>query len=75
MIHSVKNVPVGYGPKKNFGNALNILTKNIIDSSSGDNIFINLNFLRVAYKLGGDYGWRQAIKANKLNVKDLNTRK
>ncbi|WP_346888390.1 hypothetical protein [Clostridium sp. UBA1056] len=39
--------------------------------TSGDNVFITENFPRFAYKLSGELGWRQAIRANGLKRKDL----
>lgn len=75
LLHSVKDVPAGHGPKKNLGKALSTISNNILKSSSDNNIFITANFPRFAYKFSGELGWRQAIKANKLNVKELYTRK
>lgn len=75
LLHSVKDVQEGHGPKKNLGSALTTISKNILNASSDDNIFISANFLRFAYKFLGELGWKQAIKANKLKVKDLYTRK
>ena len=75
LLHSVKNVPAEHGPKRNFGKALAIMSNNILNKLSGSNIFINANFPRFLYKFAGKMGWKKAIKANRLRVKDLYIRK
>lgn len=75
LLNSVKNVPIGRGPKKNLENALAIISKNILNASNDDNIFISPNFPRLVYKFSGELGWRKAIKYNNLKTKDLNIRK
>lgn len=75
MIQSVKNVPLGYGPKKNLGTVFNQLVNNILNRTSGENIFITANFPRIMYKIAAEMGWRKAIKANGLRRKDLHLRK
>ncbi|MBS5883831.1 hypothetical protein [Clostridium sp.] len=75
LLHSIKNIPTGSGPKKNLGSALTTISKNILNASSDDNIFISANFPRFAYKFAAEIGWKQAIKANKLKVRDLYIRK
>lgn len=71
MLPTVKNVPVGSGPKKNLGKALQTLAVNIADGTGGDNIFITANFLRFAYKFAAEAAWRKMVKANGLKTKDL----
>ncbi|ROR29254.1 multimeric flavodoxin WrbA [Mobilisporobacter senegalensis] len=71
MLISIKNIPLGHGPKKNLGNALHKLVKNILDYKSDNDIFVTPNFPRFLYILGGNKGWRDQIKANGLKVKDL----
>ena len=75
LLHSVKNVPAGHGPKRSFGKALTIISNNILNNSSENNLFINANFPRFVYKFAGEMGWKKAVKANKLQVKDLYIRK
>ena len=65
------NVPIGYGPKKNLGLAMKKMVDMILNCRSGDDIYINPNFPRILYKLGGEKGWRKAIRANGLKRKDL----
>ena len=75
MLQSVKNVPAGYGPKKDLGEALSKLVKNISERSSGEDIFITANFPRFLYKLAAEMGWRKSVKANGLKTRDLHLRK
>ncbi|MDV4152614.1 hypothetical protein R0131_17440 [Clostridium sp. AL.422] len=75
LLHSVKNVPLDHGPKKNLGKAMTIISNNILNNSRDNNLFINANFPRFVYKIVGEMGWKKAIKANNLKVKDLNIRK
>lgn len=75
MERSLKNVPIGYGPKKNLEEVLKQLSYNILKYKSGENRFITANFPRFAYKLVAEMGWRQSIKANGLSRKDLFLRK
>lgn len=75
MIPSLKNVPMGHGPKKNFGNAVNELVESIIKGSSAESLYINANFPRFLYKIAGEASWRQGAKENGLKTKDLFRRK
>ena len=75
MLQSVKNVPAGYGPKKDLGEALSKLVKNISERSSGEDIFITANFPRFLNKLAAEMGWRKSVKANGLKTRDLHLRK
>jgi hypothetical protein len=75
MLISTKNIPIGNGPKKNLGNALKTFSFNILNQKSGENIMITANFPRIAYKLAAEAGWRQRIKMNGLQVKDINNKK
>ncbi|WP_195604121.1 hypothetical protein [Clostridium tyrobutyricum] len=71
MITSLKNVPIGHGPKKNLGKVFKKLSDNILKGTSGENIFITANFPRLLYKFAGEMGWRHLIKINGLKRKDL----
>lgn len=71
MVMSVKSVPLGRGPKKNLGIALNQLAKRIANQESAENIYVNLNFPRFLYILAAHQGWRYAVKQNGLKKKDL----
>jgi hypothetical protein len=71
MMAGLENVPVGKGLKKNFGKALSLLSGNIHNKLSGENIYINANFPRFLYKLMAHIGWRQEIRKNGKKAKDL----
>lgn len=75
MLISTKNIPIGYGPKKNLGKALKTFSSNILNQKSEENIIITANFPRIAYKLAAEAGWRQKLKMNGLQVKDINNKK
>ncbi len=75
MIHSLRNVPDGKGPKKNISLALNVLIENIRRKSSADNIYVNAGIPRILYKLAAEQGWRKYIRANGLKTKDLSMRR
>lgn len=71
MLSNLPGIPIGKGPLKNLGVALNTLANSIKNSSNSENVFTTPNIPRFVYKLGGDAGWRQKIKANGLTTKDL----
>jgi len=59
------------GPMKNVHNTLAVLANNIISYKSSDEIYTSPGIPRIVYKIGGEMGWRQAIKKNGLKTKDL----
>ncbi len=71
MLSFMKNVPLGHGPKKNLGKALNEFANNIIHEKSENSIFISPNFPKFAYKYAAHNGWRLQVKTNGLTAKDL----
>ncbi|MGL5378953.1 hypothetical protein [Clostridium sp.] len=71
MIGSIKDVPIGYGPKKNLGKVLNILANNILEGKSGEDLLISPNFPRFAFKMAGNMFWNSKAKSNGLKKKDL----
>lgn len=70
-IISGSNIPVGKGPKKNLGKAMEIFSENIINKASGQNIIINMNFPRFLYKMIADFGWKIQANKNGLKLGDL----
>lgn len=75
MLTATKNVPIGYGPKKNLGKALKQLADNISKCASEENMYITANFPRILYKFSAEMGWKQMVKANGLKLKDLYLKK
>jgi len=63
--------PIGAGPLKNIGMALNTLASNIKRKATGDDFFTQPNFPKFLYKLGGHFNWKSAAKKNGLKRKDL----
>lgn len=62
---------IGYGPMKNLGVALDTFSQNIMDSQSGESLYVEPNFPRFLYKAAAHYGWRKQAKSNGLNIKNL----
>lgn len=71
---ALKSVPVGYGPKNSIDKALENLAKAILNNTSIDDCFTNLNYPRFLYKLGATSRWKKLIRKNGKKVKDLGTR-
>ena len=71
MITSLKNIPMGHGPKRNQGIALEQFASNILSCSSGDDLYITANLPRFLYKIAAEKNWRQSVKANGLKRRDL----
>ena len=43
MIPFIKDIPLGHGPNKNLGNAIEILSSNILNKRTGEDIYISPN--------------------------------
>lgn len=71
MLLSIKKVPFEHWPKKKISKALKELSINVLNRTSGEDIYASVEFPRILYKLAGEMGWRQSIKANGLKRKDL----
>ncbi|MGL5347884.1 MAG: hypothetical protein ACRDA3_11080 [Peptostreptococcaceae bacterium] len=71
MIGTIRDVPLGYGPKKNLGKALDILANNILENQRGKDLFISPNFPRFAFKIAGNMFWNSKAKSNGLKKNDL----
>ena len=55
--------------------AMSELAQKVEVGEQGENLFVNPSIPRIAYKLGGEMGWRKAIKRRGLKRKDLDARK
>jgi multimeric flavodoxin WrbA len=71
MLDGLQNVPAGKGPRKNFSDAIRQLSEHITVGTSAENIYVSPGIPRFTYKIGGEIGWRQQIKANGLSEKEL----
>lgn len=75
MLPLVKNIPLGYGPNKNIGNAIKTLSKNITTAESGTDIFISPNWPRFLWRFQGSIMfWYPRAKANGLNMRKMRRR-
>jgi len=63
--------PIGQGPMKNLGLALDKISANIKNSATDDNFFIEPNFPKFLYKISAHFGWRRQAKDNGIKHKDI----
>jgi len=71
---TIKNVPLGKGPKTTLGKSLAVFSKAILAKETEDNHYITINLPRFVYKFFADIGWKKLIKANGGKVKELERR-
>lgn len=75
MSDMLLKVPLGKGPFKNLGKAMNTLAANIQARQSGESLFVRPNFPRVAWRLAGThFYWNTMAKRNGLTKKDIRRR-
>lgn len=75
MLPFLKDIPLGYGPNKNIGIALQELSRNILSLSQGEDLFISPNFPRFLWKISASlYVWYPRAKKNGLKRKNLKDR-
>ena len=74
MLAGIRSVPLGSGPKKNLGRALEQLAINVSQGASQESLFITANFPKFAYKLAAEAGWVRSAKTNGLRWRDLSLR-
>lgn len=68
MWHSIKDVPPGHGPKKNYGKHLSALAQKIEQQAEYGCVFTTVNLPRIAYKIAGEYGWKKAAEKNGITL-------
>ena len=71
LLSHLKKVPLGQGPLKNLGMALEKFSENILLLKSDEDIYINPNWLRILYFVQGSISWILKARKNNLRVKDL----
>lgn len=72
MFKSLSQVPLGKGPLKNLGKAMDQLSAAILTRSRADSLFIQPNFPRIAWRLAATHSfWHAQAKKNGLRPKDL----
>lgn len=72
MLPFFKNVPLGHGPNKNIGIALQKLNQNILSLNQGEDLFISPNWPRFLWKIQASFCfWYPRAKKNGLKRKEL----
>jgi len=72
MVGSLKKVPLGRGPLKNTGRALQEIAENILSRRSAPPLFVRPNFPRFVWCfMGTHFGWNMRARKNGLTKKDL----
>lgn len=68
MWHSIKDVPVGEGPKAAYGKHLAQFGSRVKNQEQADMVFTTVDFPRLDYKLTGEQGWRKAAEKNGIDL-------
>lgn len=72
MMEYISKYPLGYGPLKDLGNDLIGMADNIKSNNSSENVLLNPNYPRFAWKFAGThFFWNAAAKKNGLKKKDI----
>lgn len=72
MLAFIKDVPLGHGPNKNIGTALQKLSQNILFRSQGEDLFISPNWPRFLWKIQASlFFWYPRAQKNGLKRRDL----
>jgi multimeric flavodoxin WrbA len=72
MLPYIESVPLGHGPLKNLGKALDELVKNIQNKRRGENIFISPNFPYICWEfMATNVFWNGQARKNGLKKKDI----
>ncbi len=75
MLPFLKDVPLGHGPNKNIGTALQELSQNILSQNQGKDLFISPNLPRFLWKIASSFCfWYPKAKKNGLKRKGLKER-
>lgn len=68
----IKDIPLGYGPNKNIGNALKEMACNIENFESGNDIFISPNWPRFLWRIQASLSvWYPRARKNGLKRREL----
>ncbi len=75
MMGFVENIPLGYGPVKNLGNALKTLAQNIEVQKCGEDILFSPNWPRFAWRYNATHDfWHKNARKNGLKIRDIKKR-
>ena len=69
MLPSIQKVPLGHGPKKKIGAAIEEMASNIISGKSGKSQYMEPDFPALVYKFIVERQWRSNAKANGTKLK------
>ncbi len=73
MLPFLKDIPLGHGPNKNIGIALQKLSQNILSLHQGKDLFISPNWPRFLWKIQASLCfWYPRAKKNGLKREELN---
>jgi hypothetical protein len=61
-------VPVGYGPMKNLGGALDLLARNILHGGTAGDCMFEPNFPKFLYKIAAHMKWRLKAAKNGVSI-------
>ena len=65
---------LGQGPKAPIEKAMSMLADKMLRGEAHENMYVSVALPRFMYKMGAQFGWRQAIKANGGKKRDLGRR-
>lgn len=71
MLPMLKEIPAGRGPRKRLSRALAELADDIKSRTAAPDILVKPGIPRFLYKAAAEMGWRQQIKKDGKEVKDL----
>lgn len=72
MLTFIKDVPLGHGPNKSIGIALEKLSNNILSLNKGEDLFVSPNWPRFLWKIASSLCfWYPRAKENGLKRKRL----
>jgi multimeric flavodoxin WrbA len=72
MLPYIKNIPMGHGPLKNMGHALQTVAESIMSLKEAPNLFISPNFPRFMWRfMAINSFWKQQARKNNLSGKDM----
>lgn len=72
MMNFIEKVPLGHGPLKNLGKAMESLANSINSRTDGETMLFSPNYPRLGWKLMGTYFfWNAMAKKNGLRKKDI----
>lgn len=71
MLGSIQNIPLGHGPLKNLGKAMETFAKLLMEQSNGKPVLINPNFPYFAWLYSARAFWHSQAKKNGLKRKNI----